>query len=65
MHSHAQRPGFSYVLKGILTENVAGGEAAECGPGTVITEPREVTYSVANHGREPVELLTVRVKKKR
>ncbi|MGH8111264.1 MAG: cupin domain-containing protein [Rhodanobacteraceae bacterium] len=65
MHSHAQRPGFSYVLKGILTESMAGGEAVECGPGMVITESRGVTHSVANRGTEPVELLTVHIKKKR
>jgi quercetin dioxygenase-like cupin family protein len=58
MHSHAQRPALTYVLKGTLLEHRDGGER-QYKPGEVITEPTDVNHWAENKGSEPVVLVSV------
>ena len=50
LHSHKDRPAFTYVLDGTVTELRDGGYKKEYGPGDVITESRDVTHWAENKG---------------
>jgi quercetin dioxygenase-like cupin family protein len=47
-HSHKQRPAFAYILQGALTELRQGGYEKMVGPGSVITESRDVEHWAEN-----------------
>jgi quercetin dioxygenase-like cupin family protein len=59
LHSHAQRPALTYVLKGTLLEHRNGGPDRTYKPGEVITESTDVDHWAENKGSEPVVLISV------
>ena len=59
LHSHAQRPALTYVLKGTIVEYRKGSPDRTYAPGEVITESTDVDHWVENKGREPVTLISV------
>ena len=64
MHSHQERPAFSYILEGTLTVDTEGGDVREYQPGEVITESRDVTHWGENRGTSPVVIVGVDLIKK-
>ncbi|HYM03474.1 MAG TPA: cupin domain-containing protein [Stellaceae bacterium] len=59
LHSHAQRPALSYVMKGSLTEHRKGAADHVYKPGEVITEGTDVEHWAENTGSEPVVIVSV------
>lgn len=59
IHSHAERPGFAYILAGTVTEFRAGGYVKEYGPGEVLTEARDITHWAENRGTTTVVAVDV------
>ena len=59
LHSHKDRPAFTYVLDGTVTELRDGGYKKEYGPGDVITESRDVTHWAENKGTTKAMLVGV------
>ena len=64
MHSHKERPAFSYIMEGTLTVGREGGDVREYTPGEVITESRDVTHWGENRGTSKVVIVSVDVIKK-
>ena len=64
IHSHQDRPAFSYILEGTLTVGAEGGEVREYKPGEVITESRDVTHWGKNRGTSKVVIVGVDIIKK-
>jgi len=64
MHSHQDRPAFTYILEGTLTELKEGGYMREYKPGEVLTESRDVTHWAENRGTSKVVLVGVDIIKK-
>ena len=64
MHSHQDRPAFSYILEGTLTVGTEGGDVREYQPGEVITEWRDVTHWGENRGTSPVVIVGMDLIKK-
>ena len=64
MHSHQERPAFSYILEGTLTVGTEGGDVREYQPGEVITESRDVTHWGENRGMSKVVLISADIIKK-
>jgi quercetin dioxygenase-like cupin family protein len=62
MHSHKDRPGMGYVVKGVLTEQ-RGGKTTELHVGDIMVEDKETTHWIENNGTEPVLLLAVDIMK--
>ncbi len=58
VHSHKDRPGVAYVLKGTVI-NHRGDVAKEYGVGENWAEDRNVTHWVENKGTSPAELIAV------
>jgi quercetin dioxygenase-like cupin family protein len=65
MHSHKDRPAFSYILEGTLTVGREDGDVREYKPGEVITESRDVTHWGENRGTSKVVIVGVDIIKKR
>jgi quercetin dioxygenase-like cupin family protein len=59
IHSHKDRPAFSYILEGNLTDFREGGDVKVHGPGDVQTESRDVTHWAQNKGTTNVVLVHV------
>jgi quercetin dioxygenase-like cupin family protein len=64
MHSHQERPAFSYLLEGTLTVGREGGDVREYKPGDVITESRDITRWGENRGTSQVVIVSVDLIKK-
>ena len=62
-HSHKQRPAFAYVMQGSLTELRQGGYEKTVGPGSVITESRDVEHWAENRGATKVVLIGIDIVK--
>ncbi len=58
VHSHKDRPGAVYVLKGTVTDHRGDG-AKEYGAGENWSEDRNVTHWVENKGTSPAVLIAV------
>ena len=63
IHSHKERPAFAYILEGTLTEFRDGGYSKTYGPGSVITESRDVTHWAENKSGSKVVLVGIDVVK--
>jgi len=57
-HSHKERPAFTYVLKGSLTEHRKGGPDRIYKPGEVLVETTDVEHWAENTTAEPVVLIS-------
>jgi quercetin dioxygenase-like cupin family protein len=64
MHSHQERPAFSYILEGTLTLGTEDGDVREYQPGEVVTESRDVTHWGENRGTSKVVIVSVDIIKK-
>jgi len=61
-HSHAERPGFLFVLEGELTEYV-GDTSRIVGPGDSWTEAADMVHGVKNNSDQPAVVLVVDIVK--
>jgi quercetin dioxygenase-like cupin family protein len=59
LHSHAQRPAFTYVLSGTLLEHHKGAPDRIYKAGEVLVETTDVEHWAENTGSEPVVLISV------
>jgi quercetin dioxygenase-like cupin family protein len=59
LHSHAQRPAFTYVLSGTLLEHRKGAPDRTYKAGEVLVESSDVEHWAENKGSEPVMLVSV------
>jgi quercetin dioxygenase-like cupin family protein len=59
IHSHAQRPAFTYVLSGTLVEHRKGAPDRTYKAGEVLVESTDVEHWAENTGSEPVVLVSV------
>ncbi|HEU0198507.1 MAG TPA: cupin domain-containing protein [Nevskiaceae bacterium] len=64
LHSHAKRPGVSYVAEGTLTVTGDDGSVHEHHVGEVIAESRDVTHRAENRGPGRTVLVSAYVMKK-
>jgi quercetin dioxygenase-like cupin family protein len=57
-HSHKERPAFTYIMKGSLTEHRKGGPDRIYKPGEVLVETTDVEHWAENTTAEPVVLIS-------
>ena len=58
-HSHRDRPGIAYIVKGAIVEHREGSPAHEYKAGDVITESTNVSHWVENKSAEPAVIVAV------
>jgi quercetin dioxygenase-like cupin family protein len=57
-HSHKERPSFTYIMKGSLTEHRKGAPDRIYKPGEVLVETTDVEHWAENTTAEPVVLIS-------